>query len=118
MDPHPDLPYLAHILDMARTSIAEMPSSGVCIDRQDWLGVVNPDADDGVSALLVNGAWMPVRAMISSWKLAMAAFAQVMRRPLLSGCEERMADWWLCLHWRGPCHGSALPNALGAVSGA
>jgi hypothetical protein len=34
MDPHPDLPYLEHVLDMARTSIAKTPSSGVCIDRQ------------------------------------------------------------------------------------
>ena len=34
MDPHPDLPYLEHVLDMARTSITKTPSSGVCIDRQ------------------------------------------------------------------------------------
>lgn len=52
MDPHPDLPYLAHVLDMARTSLAQTPSAGVCIDRQDWLGHVNPNADDGAT-------WLP-----------------------------------------------------------
>ena len=42
MDPSPDLPYLEHLLDMARTSIAKTPSAGTCIDRQDWIGHVNP----------------------------------------------------------------------------
>ena len=42
MDPSPELPYLEHLLDMARTSIAKTPSAGVCIDRQDWIGYVNP----------------------------------------------------------------------------
>jgi hypothetical protein len=82
MDPHPDLPYLAHILDMARTSMAKAPSSGVCIDRQDWLGSVNPNADDKRTWLPVKHAkgktqFMRVRAMINSWKPAMRAFAQV-----------------------------------------
>ena len=41
MDPHPDLPYLEHVLDMARTSMAKAPSSGACIDRQDWIGMAS-----------------------------------------------------------------------------
>ena len=32
--------YACSVLDMARTSIAKVPSSGVCIDRQDWIGSV------------------------------------------------------------------------------
>ena len=73
MDPHPDLPYLAHVLDMASTSIAKAPSSGVCIDRQDWLGHVNPNEDDRRTWLESLGR--PVRAMIHSWKPAMRQFA-------------------------------------------
>ena len=77
MDPSPDLPYLAHVLDMARTSIAKTPSAGTCIDRQDWIGYVNPRADDHRTLLAVGGRLLPVRAMINSWKPAMAAFASV-----------------------------------------
>jgi hypothetical protein len=77
MDPHPDLPYLSHVLDMARTSMAKVPSSGVCIDRQDWIGVTNPNADDGRTWLPVGAGFLPVRAMIHSWKPAMEAFAEV-----------------------------------------
>lgn len=54
------------------------PSSGVCIDRQDWIGVVNPTADDGRTWLPTGDPSNPfqrVRAMIFSWKLAMEAFA-------------------------------------------
>ena len=86
MDPHPDLPYLAHLLDMARTGIARTNSSGVCIDRQDWIQFVNPRADDGrtwfpyfaVPASPDVPRFGPVRAMIFSWHLAMAALADVM----------------------------------------
>ena len=68
MDPHPTLPYLAHVLDMAKTSMAKVPSSGVCIDRQDWIGVVNPNADDRKTWLRnKNGEFLAVRAMIHSW---------------------------------------------------
>jgi hypothetical protein len=87
MDPHPDLPYLDHLLDMARTSISKVPSAGVCIDRQDWLGHVNPSADDHVTWVPIGSGRhggggsaatsIPARAMINSWKPAMAAFAHV-----------------------------------------
>lgn len=79
MDPHPDLPYLQHLLDMAHTSIGRTPSAGVCIDRQDWIGQVNPAADDGNTWFPVRPGkqFAPVRAMIFSWKSAMAAFAAV-----------------------------------------
>lgn len=73
MDPHPDMPYLAHVLDMASTSMARAPSSGVCIDRQDWLGHVNPNEDDKRTWLESIGR--PIRAMIHSWKPAMRQFA-------------------------------------------
>jgi len=85
MDPHPDMPYLAHVLDMARTGLARTNSSGVCIDRQDWIAFVNPRADDGrtwfpyFSSTESNATkFGPVRAMIFSWNLAMAALAGVM----------------------------------------
>ena len=79
MDPHPELPYLQHVLDMARTSIAKVPSSGVCIDRQDWIGSVNPNADDRRTWLPLKtaGQFKAVRSMIFSWKPAMEAFASV-----------------------------------------
>jgi len=93
MDPHPDLPYLAHVLDMARTGLARTNSSGVCIDRADWIRYVNPRADDGrtwfpyfgdvqplpnTTANATAPRFGPVRAMIFSWHLAMAALAKVM----------------------------------------
>ena len=62
MDPSPDLPYLPHLLAMARASIAHAPSDGVCIDRQDWVGEVNPNADDGKT-------WLPV-APVTGVKVA------------------------------------------------
>ena len=87
MDPHPTLPYLAHVLDMARTGLARTNSSGVCIDRQDWIAQVNPRADDGRTWYPLGArsraapAFGPVRAMIFSWHEAMAALAGVMHAP-------------------------------------
>lgn len=79
MDPHPQLPYLQHVIDMARISIAKVPSAGVCIDRQDWIGSVNPNADDRQTWLPLKtpGQFKAVRSMIFSWKPAMEAFARV-----------------------------------------
>ena len=68
--------------------MAKVPSHGVCIDRQDWIGVTNPNADDRRTWLPIPTAagrggqdqgmrFMPVRAMISSWKPAMKAFAAI-----------------------------------------
>ena len=64
---------------MARTSIAKVPSAGVCIDRQDWIGSVNPNADDRQTwlPLKTSGQFKAVRSMIFSWKPAMEAFARV-----------------------------------------
>eukprot|EP01065_Artemidia_motanka_P042405 TRINITY_DN568_c0_g1_i6.p1 TRINITY_DN568_c0_g1~~TRINITY_DN568_c0_g1_i6.p1 ORF type:complete len:582 (+),score=175.74 TRINITY_DN568_c0_g1_i6:80-1747(+) len=78
MDPDPSLPYLPHLVDMARTSMRKTPSAGVCIDRQDWVGLVNPGADDGVTwfPTVPHKQFAAVRAMITSWKAAMAAFAE------------------------------------------
>ena len=77
-DPHPTMPYLAHVLDMADSSMMHSPSSGVCIDRQDWIGVVNPGADDGQTWFPTGDPSNPfqrVRAMIFAWKLAIESFA-------------------------------------------
>ena len=59
---------------MAKTSMAKVPSSGVCIDRQDWIGVVNPNADDRKTWLRnKNGEFLAVRAMIHSWCVPLLA---------------------------------------------
>jgi len=64
MDPGaPD--YQAFLLDQAQRHVEKLPaSSGVCIDRMDWLRFRNPNADDGVS--WVDGK--PCRLLYSSWR--------------------------------------------------
>ena len=56
MDPgHPV--YKAHLLKMAQTMIAEAPSSGLCVDRQDMVGgVINDRGDDGRTYFTANAS--------------------------------------------------------------
>lgn len=79
MDPGTEA-YLSHILNMAKTILTETPDSeGIAIDRQDWIGYVNPHGDDGrtwLSTPDIRGA--PVRAMIFSWKDTMSQLATTM----------------------------------------
>ena len=49
MDPGDDV-YLEHLLAMTREVTVRVPTSaGLCIDRQDMVGRLNPHADDGVT---------------------------------------------------------------------
>ena len=49
MDPG-DESYLVHLLAMTKAVISHVNSSvGLCIDRQDMVGRLNPHADDGVT---------------------------------------------------------------------
>jgi len=61
--------YRAFLLDQARRHIARLPdSSGICIDRMDWLRFYNFRADDG-------GSWrhgQPCRSLYTSWRDLMA----------------------------------------------
>ena len=96
MDPHPSLPYLAHLLDMSRTSMAQTSADAVCIDRQDWISKTNPNADDRKTWLPVKGkGFIPVRAMIYSWKAAMEQFAAVWHndgRPVIINDHSNRLD--------------------------
>ncbi|MFN8009406.1 MAG: hypothetical protein U0V70_20720 [Terriglobia bacterium] len=56
--------YKSFLLEQARRHVHELPdSSGICIDRMDWLDLDNPDADDGLT-------WNegPVRSLLNSWQ--------------------------------------------------
>lgn len=93
MDPDPSLPYLEHLTDMAKTALAQAPSAAVCIDRQDWIGFVNPRGDDLQTWIPDLGS--PVRALIFSWKAAMATFGQVWRaagRPVVINDHSNRLD--------------------------
>ena len=66
--------YQAFLLDQARRHVEKLPaSSGVCIDRMDWLRFRNPNADDGVS--WVDGK--PCRLLYSSWRGLMPKLAPI-----------------------------------------
>ena len=59
-----DPAYKNFLLEQARRHIQELPdSSGICIDRMDWLDMDNPNADDGLT-------WneRPVRSLLNSWQ--------------------------------------------------
>ncbi len=56
--------YQQHILEQAKRHIEKLPdTSGICIDRMDWLRFYNLHADDGVS--WVDGR--PARSLFQSW---------------------------------------------------
>lgn len=66
--------YQAFLLDQARRHVERLPaSSGVCIDRMDWLRFRNPNADDGVS--WIDGK--PCRLLYSSWRDLMPKLAPI-----------------------------------------
>ncbi|MBI2302850.1 MAG: NPCBM/NEW2 domain-containing protein, partial [Armatimonadetes bacterium] len=72
-----DPDYRAHILEQARRHIALLPdTSGICIDRLDWLRWYNPAGDDGLS--WVDGK--PARSLYRSWHLLMAELGPLMHR--------------------------------------
>ncbi len=69
--------YRAFLLDQARRHIEKLPdSSGICIDRMDWLRLYNFRADDGVS-------WRrggPARALSISWRDLLAELGPMFHR--------------------------------------
>ena len=61
--------YQKFMLEQARRHIEKLPdSSGICIDRLDWLRYYNPRGDDGVS--WVDGK--PARSLFLSWRELMS----------------------------------------------
>jgi hypothetical protein len=65
------------LLEQAETLVKELPySSGICIDRMDWLTVYNPHRDDGVS--WVDGR--PARSLLNSWKETVGKLAAILHR--------------------------------------
>lgn len=57
--------YQQFLLDQARRHLEKIPdSSGICIDRLDWLWLYNLSADDGMSW----AAGGPARFLVNSWK--------------------------------------------------
>jgi hypothetical protein len=66
--------YQTFLLDQARRHVEKLPaSSGVCIDRLDWLRVPNPNVNDGES-------WFegrPCRLPYSSWRELMPRLAPI-----------------------------------------
>jgi NPCBM/NEW2 domain/Chitobiase/beta-hexosaminidase C-terminal domain len=74
MDPS-DPAYQDFLLNQAKRHVEELPdSSGICIDRTDWLRFYNPRRDDGVS-------WMfdrEVASLFVSWQEIMARLAPIM----------------------------------------
>jgi hypothetical protein len=63
------------LLNQAKRHVAEVPgSSGIVIDRLDWLRLYNVDRDDGVSWF--DGA--PARSLVWSWRTLMEKLGPVM----------------------------------------
>jgi hypothetical protein len=67
--------YAEFLVDQARRHIEELPqSSGICIDRMDWIRLYNEERDDGVS-------WFdgrPARSLVVSWKSLFARLTPLM----------------------------------------
>ena len=71
-----DPAYKKFLLEQARRHVEELPdSSGICIDRMDWLDMDNPRADDGLS-------WNkgPVRSLLNSWQDLMLEFEPIFHK--------------------------------------
>lgn len=70
-----DSTYRHFLLQQARRHINEIPaSSGIAIDRMDWLRMFNEKNDDGIS-------WFdgkPARSLIMSWRSLMEPLTQLM----------------------------------------
>ena len=76
MDPG-DSAYQIFLLQQAKLHIEKIPaSSGICIDRLDWLKYYNGGADDGVS--FVDGN--KTRSLILSWKDIMVKLGPLMHQ--------------------------------------
>ena len=70
-----DAAYQSFLVQQARLHVEKIPaSSGICIDRMDWLRYYNSNADDGVS--MVDG--QKTRALVLSWKELMDQIGPVM----------------------------------------
>jgi hypothetical protein len=70
-----DPDYQRFMLEQAKRYIERIPdSSGICIDRLDWLRYYNLNADDGVS--WVDGK--PARSLYQSWRGFMALLGPLM----------------------------------------
>jgi hypothetical protein len=69
--------YQTFLLEQAKRYLDELPeSSGICIDRLDWLSLFNAAADDGVT-------WYdnkPVRSLLISWKNMMDRLGPLMHK--------------------------------------
>lgn len=73
MDPG-DATYQEFLLDQARSHVAKFPdSSGICIDRMDWLRLYNDRRDDGVSML----GGKKVHSLYVSWAKIMDRLAPI-----------------------------------------
>ena len=72
-----DAAYRDFLLEQARRHIEQLPqSSGMCIDRLDWMRLYNDRADDGES-------WFegrPARSLMASWHDLMARLGPLMHR--------------------------------------
>ncbi|MEI8372772.1 MAG: hypothetical protein WCJ35_08060 [Planctomycetota bacterium] len=72
-----DPAYRDFLLDQARRHIDQLPqSSGICIDRLDWMRLYNDRADDGES-------WFegrPARSLLASWNDLMARLGPLMHQ--------------------------------------
>ena len=80
MDPGTDV-YQTHILNMAKTIITKTSCEGIAIDRQDWIGYVNPHRDDGRTWFATPDTDGSVsQAMIFSWKETMSVLAALMHK--------------------------------------
>ncbi len=69
--------YRAFLLEQARRHIEKLPeSSGICIDRMDWLRLYNLRADDGLT-------WRhgrPARALSTSWRDLLSELGPIFHR--------------------------------------
>lgn len=76
MDPG-DPAYADFLCEQAKRHVDRTPAtSGVCIDRMDWLRYYNATKDDGVS-------WFeggPARSLVNSWRGVIARIAPIMHR--------------------------------------
>jgi len=76
MDPG-DSTYQSFLLEQAKLHIEKIPaSSGICIDRLDWLRYYNGNADDRVSFVQQN----KTRSVVLSWKELMAKLGPLMHQ--------------------------------------
>lgn len=74
MDPGDDT-YRKHLLEQARLHIRKLPdSSGICIDRLDWMALYNSSADDSVS--WVDG--QASRSLLISWRKLLIEICAIM----------------------------------------